>query len=1192
MYRVEVDGHTIHDPRDEHFILPYAKLDLELNKTGSFELDITTENPGYEYVSPMKSVISVYDDGKLIFRGRSTTEEKDFYNTGTLKCEGELSYFVDTILRPRSSAFIRQTNRYIFSEVVKEHNNQVGADKQFQPGIIDVDQEEISSISFNYEKPLDFINKNLIEKYKGYLRIRYADGKRYLDWVKQYGDLSGQEIRFGYNLLDLKKTLVSTDVCTMVVPVGGSDKKVTVQNAVVGGKTYGKDYIQNDEAVNYFGKIIKMQEFPDKKSPNELYAEGEKWLLENMKSSLTVELTALDLHMVDVNIDDFKLGDLVKVVSVPHSIVFKDDLPVIEKYSYDITDPSKNTITVGKTLKVFTERKDPVIYDKVQEVTGRFEGYVETTDGKIEEITNEIQEFKTLVIQDFTAVNGSIEQLTSKQADFETATAENFISTTAEISNLSGDFVSFKTGEFDSLKAKQADFETAAAEHFTALQAQIDSLDVGNLDAKYATIENLNAANATIKKLESETVKTSYLESNYMKTVDMKTEFATITNLNALSARIGDLETNSIDTKYLDANYAKIDLANIADGVIKNAMIAKGAIDTVQIADGSITSAKIVELAANKITSGTLSVERLEIRGSNKSIVYSLNNITGALQAQNVETLNGEIMTPRTITADKLVAKSITAGEIAAATITATEILGNTITADKLKAGTITATSGCIASLDANKITAGVLNAARIEARSITADKIKAGTITGDEIAATTITGQHISANSITAISLDVNSIFAQDIMATGTITGINLVGATGSFRGNITAATGMIGPWNIGDTSIWKGNSTFGNVSGMYFGDAGFSITDKFKVTNTGVVTGTNVSLNGTFESRGDDYSVVIKKGQITLSDNTYSSVINGRYFSLGGDDSGIWNNYNSKSITAEADIFSLLGAFNCSGNVTCNDVIANGWAYVGQLHFKQNSSGNYISIGNYNNAWNNYYYATGYHAFYCNGNGIAYVQSNGIKMNNYDIMFNLGHGIKYGESEWILRGYKSGDYNVTALGNGNRRTVLYGSQVRLNGSNGTTVTSDRRLKKDFSTFDERHEKFFMSLAPATYRMAYEKNSDEYKRTNGFVAQDVKNALINVGLKPEELDIISYDTVDQEYLNEMFNGHPPDIQKQYSLNYNNFIALNTHMIQKNRKDLIYQSGRIDMQQVIINDLQSRLWQAEKEIKELKQTAQ
>ena len=45
-------------------------------------------------------------------------------------------------------------------------------------------------------------------------------------------------------------------------------------------------------------------------------------------------------------------------------------------------------------------------------------------------------------------------------------------------------------------------------------------------------------------------------------------------------------------------------------------------------------------------------------------------------------------------------------------------------------------------------------------------------------------------------------------------------------------------------------------------------------------------------------------------------------------------------------------------------------------------------------------------------------------------------------------------------------------------------------------------------------------------------------------------------------------------------------------MIQKNRKELNHQANRIDMQEVIIDDLQSRLWQAEKQIKELKQTAQ
>jgi hypothetical protein len=45
-------------------------------------------------------------------------------------------------------------------------------------------------------------------------------------------------------------------------------------------------------------------------------------------------------------------------------------------------------------------------------------------------------------------------------------------------------------------------------------------------------------------------------------------------------------------------------------------------------------------------------------------------------------------------------------------------------------------------------------------------------------------------------------------------------------------------------------------------------------------------------------------------------------------------------------------------------------------------------------------------------------------------------------------------------------------------------------------------------------------------------------------------------------------------------------------MIQKNRKDMNNQISRIDMQEAIINDLQTRLWQAEKQIKELKQTAQ
>jgi hypothetical protein len=158
-----------------------------------------------------------------------------------------------------------------------------------------------------------------------------------------------------------------------------------------------------------------------------------------------------------------------------------------------------------------------------------------------------------------------------------------------------------------------------------------------------------------------------------------------------------------VTTDYLKAHYADISLSNIANGTIKTAMIETGAVGTAQIADGSITDAKIVELTADKITAGTLSVERLVITGSDKSIVYAINDANGTAQLSQT-TVDGGSLTQRSITADRIVAGAITADEIAA----------HTITANELAVGTITAASGVIGSIDASKITTGTISADRI----------------------------------------------------------------------------------------------------------------------------------------------------------------------------------------------------------------------------------------------------------------------------------------------------------------------------------------------------------------------------------------------------------------------------------------------------------------------------------------------
>lgn len=172
--------------------------------------------------------------------------------------------------------------------------------------------------------------------------------------------------------------------------------------------------------------------------------------------------------------------------------------------------------------------------------------------------------------------------------------------------------------------------------------------------------------------------------------------------LEANKAIINDLTANTVTTEYLKANYAQINLANIENGCITNAMIGTEAVKTSQIADGSITDAKIVELTANKIKAGTLDVERLIVTQNNQKYLFHINE-DGTTEYQK---LNGNILEDRSITADKIVANAITANEIATATITANEIAGNTITSAEIKSGSIKAVDIDVANLFAQNITA------------------------------------------------------------------------------------------------------------------------------------------------------------------------------------------------------------------------------------------------------------------------------------------------------------------------------------------------------------------------------------------------------------------------------------------------------------------------------------------------------
>ena len=360
MYRVLCDGKTLHDVRDEDYMLLGPKVALELNKTGNFDFSILPRHPNADVINKLKSKIEVYEDSELLFAGRSLTDEIDFQRTGQIACEGELAFLLDSVQRKN----IFRTNKFqpissnidIFKNIIAEHNQQVEDSKKFTIGTIDIDRvDKINNFDANYEKTWDLINTNFIEKYPGYLRVRYQNGVRYLDYVKQYGKVSNQVIRFGENLLDLKKYTKAENIKTAIIPMGGGN--VTIKNAT--GHN-GTDYIYNQTAVDLYGWIFEKVDFPDASDPNTLFQKAQEYLKSCINLAITIELTAVDLHMIDVDINAIRLGDLVPCVSQQHGLLSTmgdvSTYYLVSKYEIDLENPANNKIVLGRTISSLTDK--------------------------------------------------------------------------------------------------------------------------------------------------------------------------------------------------------------------------------------------------------------------------------------------------------------------------------------------------------------------------------------------------------------------------------------------------------------------------------------------------------------------------------------------------------------------------------------------------------------------------------------------------------------------------------------------------------------------------------------------------------------------------------------------------------------------------------------------------------------------
>ena len=357
MYTIYADEKLVYAPSlaNEGYAVASPKVDVELNKAGSAEFVLPTNNVMYDSITKLKSTIVIYDEDDEIFRCRVTHDEKNFYNQKEVYCEGELSFLVDSVVRPYS--FQGEVTE-LFTKYLSDHNSQVDPEKQFQVGIVTVTDpnDYITRESSDYPKSLDEMKAKLIDLLGGYFRPRLENGTRYLDYITDYGSVSDQVIEFGVNLLDLTEYISAEDVFTVLIPLGAEQEdsegnltgRLTIESV-----NDGKDYIEDETAVELFGRIWKVQEWDDVTVASNLLTKGTETLQSGIEMAVSLSIKAVDMHLLNVDTSRIKLGDQVRVVSVPHKL---DKYFLCSKISYDLANPGNTVYTFGLNFSSLTDK--------------------------------------------------------------------------------------------------------------------------------------------------------------------------------------------------------------------------------------------------------------------------------------------------------------------------------------------------------------------------------------------------------------------------------------------------------------------------------------------------------------------------------------------------------------------------------------------------------------------------------------------------------------------------------------------------------------------------------------------------------------------------------------------------------------------------------------------------------------------
>lgn len=423
-----------------------GKIVEGINTINSFSFSMLPNNPRFNELFSYTTKIYVIKikDNRRVFYGRvvkpKVSMESDGSFSKTIECEDRMGYLCDSLMDylPEQYWNVKNTTyhedgsidkRGVLEFVLSIHNKKQPDEKKIYVGEVDI--EDTDNVLYfgmqQHKNAFDTLKEKLIEHLGGELRLREGtDGKLYLDYLKEAGEVKTTSIALKKNMQKLSKETDPTSFITRLYPLGNKIKKTveekdgsiteieTDERITCAEANDGIPYVDDEEGIRTYGIIEGYRIYDHVVYPRTLLNHARVTLATNNKVKQKHVITALDLSTIGLDIDSFEVGNY---HPIKNSLVGVDDTLRIIKKTTNINQPETSQLEIGDKYATLTElqlKRENSLKEEVNRT-------IETMSNNAQYNVAKTSNYLTSLINQFTdRIEQIIREETVSVSDFET----------------------------------------------------------------------------------------------------------------------------------------------------------------------------------------------------------------------------------------------------------------------------------------------------------------------------------------------------------------------------------------------------------------------------------------------------------------------------------------------------------------------------------------------------------------------------------------------------------------------------------------------------------------------------------------------------------------------------------------------------------------------------------------------------